>query len=173
MYDYKVVDGALSDADKSVIRQVCKDKINEDYINRITSGVSVGVLGLEGRVVGVVVYTIHEKWTLIHLFCAPGHGIQLQRELEQSNVPKNFALGSLTEQKVITAYQNLGYTITYNDLPSFYGYLGKNEVIMTKSIGQGGRRSHPKLLLKVRKTRRQRGLVPKNPARKRTRRIRS
>ena len=171
MYDYKVVDGA--NVDKSVISQVCKDKIDEDYINRITPGVPVGVLGLNGRVVGAVVYTIHGEWTMIHLFCAPGHGNQLQRELEQSNVPKHFALGSLTEQKVVAAYQNLGYTITYNNLPFFYGYLGEKGVIMTKSIRQGGRRSHPKLLLKVRKTRRQRGLVPKYPTRKRTRRIRS
>lgn len=167
MYDYKVVDG--ENVDKAAIGAICNNRIAPDYINSIQRGVPVGVLGFEKKVVGVVVYTIHGEWTLIHLFCAPGHATQLQKKLEQSNVPKHFALSSILEPKVTNAYQALGYTATYNDLPIFHQYLGNQGVIMTK----GGRRSHSKFVLKVRKTRRQRRLVPKYPARKCTGRVRS
>ena len=167
MYDYKIVDGA--NVDKAAIGAICNNRIAIEYINNIQRGVSVGVLGFEEKVVGVVVYTIHGEWTLIHLFCAPKHAKQLQFELERSGVPKHFALSSILEQKVTNSYQALGYTATYNDLPIFHQYLGNDGVIMTK----GGRRLHLKLPLKVRKTRRQRRLVPKYPARKRTGRVRS
>ena len=167
-YNYEV----RQRVNKDSIYGICNGQISQAYIDHLPLDAYYGILTNEQGVRGVIVYTLHEEWAMIRLFCAPEHGKFLHDKFEASRVANKFALSSLDDQRVVNSYSRLGYKPAINDLPKFEGYLGSSGVIMTKVLG-GGRRLHLKLPLKVRKTRRQRRLVPKYPARKRTGRVRS
>jgi len=168
-YNYEVRQGV----NKSSIYGICDGQISQDYIDHLPLDAYYGILSNNKYAVhGVIVYTLRHGWAIIHLFCAPEQGKFLHEKFEASRVANKFALSSLRDQHVVDSYSRLGYKLAINDLPEFQYYLGTSGVIMTKVLG-GGRRSHSKSALKVRKTRRQRRLIPKNPSRKGTGRIRS